>query len=296
MAAKLNSGIHNIPSMAEQFQFVKWYFMSKCESDWLLYFELVQGPAIQATQSIVMFDTLDVLRSIFRPAGNRRARHGRKSGKKRRRPRRNFPEISDLLGGPISEKSGLGGRQLTKGAQQLWILDGTMQKYLGRFLIVSIIGNIFYESAVLIAAHPDTDCGNARVRFEHDEQVMGIGFLAPTSGHMVYGEGGATAAFGSIFVPAPGWFLHWGCEVEFISPDGISDDEGECQIGIRIPIGGGEWAYEWSGKVSGKPGSGGSLSVTGFIPEGIASAELVGQSSGQWCKFKQLVGAGIGYN
>lgn len=207
------------PNYMNRFQFVKWFFFNKCHHPWTLYVELAFPPSVEAAQTLLMFDWGDAARSLLRPKGNRRARHGRKAGSKRGPRGKGLPEPTDLALEPAKKFFGFDTRKLSQGVKSLWTIDTYGQKWLGRFMMFEVIEEWLYSWAVLISAKDGAHCDLPAVRAEGVGGYAGgdRGYDPFTGLGTIWDSGGAFHYAGEIYMPAPVWMIVVSCHAENVA-------------------------------------------------------------------------------
>jgi len=137
-----------IPGIFERVNFVTRMWNNPCDVPWILYVETAKPAALDAAIAIACFDIGDVLRFVFRPAGLRSGRHGRKS--RRGGNRRRAKGIRALLARKLPPFKRLQQRKLTQGVKNLWIIDGIGQRLLWWWLIADVASGFLYNWTSMI--------------------------------------------------------------------------------------------------------------------------------------------------
>lgn len=257
------------PGYLNRFQFIKWFIFNRCHHPWTLYIEFAFPPAVEAARTLLMFDAGDALRSLFRPKGNRRSRHGRKTNKKRPKRGGGIPEPTDLALGDLKEISGLNARETSNGVKALWTIDSVGQKWLGRLMIFEVVEQWLYHWALLIAANDGEPCGDmGALRAENGGGVYGPhpGTGAVAGGTLVWATGNATFGGGVVFMPYAHWFLCYSCTLHGIGNFPNPDDDAHCRVGIAAVEG--DENIIWSGWETVAVNSKVDVIVTAFVRPG----------------------------
>lgn len=198
------------PSLLQKINAVKFWILNPCQAPWYVYIETMKEPAANTAQALLMFDLGDAMRSLFRPKGDRKGRHGRKKPPRRRRRNKGLPEPSDMIFKPIANALGLGDRQIQQGPKSLWKIDGIAQRGLYHLMVLNLTTDFLYDWALGIISDEESDCRFGRVKGNQEEHHInggqGYGFLK-ADGEIEFQEGDCQINFGTVTVGPGNWLV-----------------------------------------------------------------------------------------
>jgi len=136
------------PGIIDRVNFVTKMWNNPCDAPWTVYVETAKPAALDALVAIACFDIGDVVRFIFRPAGLRSGRHGRKA--RRGANRRRAKGIRALLARKLPPFKRLQQRKITQGVKTLWIIDGIGQRLLWWWLLADVASGFLYNWTTMV--------------------------------------------------------------------------------------------------------------------------------------------------
>lgn len=150
----------------------------ECETTLIVFIDALSDAITNAVWTLVTFDMYDFLRSYYRPAHLRSARHGRKRGKAGKAA---IPEFSDVIAGWAKADEALPKDQFfVPGEKGLWIVDGVVQRGLYYWMLVNIVEDFWSDLQWGIATSSTSSCvGVPRLHATGDDPFHAAGGWFP---------------------------------------------------------------------------------------------------------------------
>lgn len=222
------------PPWLDKFNYIDFWSEVDCEAPWTVYFETAWPALGRAAMVLVGFDTGDMVRSIFRPSGQRQGRHGRK-GRRSGKGFRGIPEPSELIARNIPGHEARATRYVDDGVRHLWKIDGHLQRAANRIMYFNLFNDFMYEWNTAFLTDPRTDCANlARALYVNEDHLTlahGWGLMA--TGDKVYEHGDIEVHTFAVNL-GPGTYLI--NQAAKVKPASETSDYTEVQLGLNRQV------------------------------------------------------------
>jgi hypothetical protein len=220
------------PSFLEVLRFIWFFLWNGCETEWFIYAKTGGRALENAVITLISFDTLDIIRSCFRPKGLRTIPHRPGGRKNMSRVQGNpaLPEPSDLIcGRTLSETAAIEASYSFEG-EIIWWIDTQIQKTLYYFMIANVIDQFAWDWYSGIIESPASNCALGRARIDSDAEVTNSGgWNTFVLDHVIF-EHNNCFAFPTHFEFGPGKFFV-SLMAKVAKPGPIFHDA-DCQIGL----------------------------------------------------------------
>lgn len=258
------------PSWVDKVNFITYWWTNPCDFGLEIYFRTALPATGKLVLSLLDFSIDDILRGYFRPKGTRSGRHGR------RRPYKKgahafIPEIGEMIGKNLPGSEVVPNRAIDQGVEHLWRIDGWVQKWSYRLMIVDVVTDFIFDWWSGIITDPNTSCPafGRMLRQGFPQELGGHGFGPLVLPFVKYQDGLESSNFGAILGPGK-WFVT--LSGKWHSFD-YNPGDVEAQARLKFTDFHGNIEYVYSPRVTIPSGGGGQF---------MATKNIIGPCSVDW--------------